>query len=102
VAAAVSAIGAIDDVMLSLKRNSADIGRSVSEQSGAASEIARTVGEVSNASRMMAGDVAQVTMTAQETGAAASQVLAASQDLSQQTENLSREVREFLAALKAA
>lgn len=102
VAAAVSAINAIDDVMLSLKRNSADIGGSVSEQSGATSEIAGTVGEVSNASRMMAGDVAPVTMTAQETGAAASQVLAASQDLSQQRENLSREVRDFPAALKAA
>lgn len=102
VAAAVTAIGAIDDVMMSLKRNSAEIGRSVAEQSDATAEIARTVGEVSNASRMMAGDVAQVTMTAQETGAAASQVLAASQDLSQQSENLAREVRDFLAALKAA
>jgi methyl-accepting chemotaxis protein len=102
VSAAVEAIGAIDTVMMSLKRNSAEIGRSVSEQSGATAEIARTVGEVSNASRMMAGDVAQVTMTAQETGAAASQVLAASQDLSHQSENLAREVRDFLAALKAA
>jgi methyl-accepting chemotaxis protein len=100
--AAVAAIGSIDAAMAGLKSNAGEITRAVGEQSAATSEIARSINEVSGAAQTVASDIAEVAATASETGAAATQVLAASHDLSQQSERLNAQVRMFLKDLAAA
>ncbi len=78
------------------------IAAAVEEQGAATSEIARNVQQASTNTRDVTVNIAHVSAAANDTGAAATQVLSSAGDLSQQTEQLDREVRDFLDGVRAA
>jgi methyl-accepting chemotaxis protein len=60
------------------------------------------VQEAARGTEQVTGNIGDVRQAAQENGAAASQVLGTAQELSRQSNALSRDVAEFLAGVKAA
>jgi len=78
------------------------IASAVEQQGAATAEIARTVTETAHATEAVTENIAAVSQNAEGTGAAASQVLAASGELSRQSEQLSGEVRNFITQIRAA
>jgi methyl-accepting chemotaxis protein len=99
---AVAAIGAIVQTIEELSRIGAAIAAAVEQQGSATQEIARNVHEAANGTRHVSATIAGVSEGATETGGAATQVLAASADLSRQTELLRADVRTFIADVRAA
>ena len=80
----------------------AGIAASVEEQSATTQEIARSVQQAAAGTVEVSSTIAGVKQGATETGAAAGQVLEAARQLSRQTAGLTREVDQFIAAVKAA
>jgi methyl-accepting chemotaxis protein len=74
----------------------------VEEQGAATRAIAHNVQQAAADTKDVSGNITGVTQAAGETGAASSKVLSASNELSQQGEQLRSRVRQFLAAVRAA
>jgi len=99
---AVQAIETIAKTIDELSRIAASIAASVEEQGTATQEIARNVHEAASGTQEVSTNIIGVSRGAQETGVAAAQMLDAAGDLSQQTERMSADVGQFIAAVKAA
>ncbi|WP_272913262.1 methyl-accepting chemotaxis protein [Methylobacterium sp. SyP6R] len=99
---AVSAIEAITGRIAEISRVSVGIAAAVEEQGAATQEIVRNVAEAADGTNQVTHTITAVAGAAEETGAAATQVLAASSELSRQSEQLSAEVKRFLATVRAA
>lgn len=88
-------IGRISDVTTA-------IAAAVEEQSAATRDIAASVQRAAGGTNEIASAIGQVTAAAAETSGAATQVEATSSTLSAQSEQLRREVSEFLRGVRAA
>jgi methyl-accepting chemotaxis protein len=78
------------------------IGSAIEEQGAATAEIARNVTQTAKATQDVTMNIGGVSAAANETGGAAGLVLSAASNLSKQAEQLSGEVNEFLAGVRAA
>lgn len=101
-AEAVAAISGIGSTIEEVSAIATTIAAAVEEQTAATAEIARNVEQTASSTRDVAANIAGVSQAATSTGAAASQVLHAASGLSQQSERLSAEVRNFMAGVRAA
>ncbi|WP_245524196.1 methyl-accepting chemotaxis protein [Methylobacterium nonmethylotrophicum] len=99
---AVAAIEAITGRIAEISRASVGIAAAVEEQGAATQEIVRNVAAAATGTTEVTHTITAVAGAAEETGAAATQVLAASSELSRQSEQLSAEVARFLATVRAA
>ena len=99
---AVEAIKGITGVIEEVSTIATTIASAVEEQGAATAEIARNVQQTTGSTESVTCNISGVSQAANETGAAASQVLSAAGDLSRQAEQLSGEVRTFVAGVRAA
>ncbi|APX84767.1 chemotaxis protein [Methylorubrum extorquens] len=103
--ASTQALGAIQQIgrtIVSVNDITASIAATVVQQTAATNEIARNASEAARGTQDVSMSVAQVQALSSETGSAAQQVMMASSELSTQSENVRREVEDFLAAIRAA
>jgi methyl-accepting chemotaxis protein len=99
---AVEAIRGISATIEEVSLIATTIASAVEEQGAATSEIARNVQQTSQAAQVVTVSIGGVSQAAGEAGAAAGQVLTAASDLSKQAEQLSGEVKAFVAGVRAA
>jgi methyl-accepting chemotaxis protein len=99
---AVSAIKGITDTIAEVSTITTTIAAAVEEQGAATAEIARNVQQAAASTRDVTTNITGVNQAANETGVAANQVLNAAGDLSKQAEQLTSEVRSFVAGVRAA
>jgi methyl-accepting chemotaxis protein len=99
---AVAAIQRIGATIGEVNQIAASIAAAVEEQSTATQEIARNVQQAAHGTQEVTSNIAGVKQAVTTTGAAAAQVLDGAGDLARQSNQLSREVDEFLAGVKAA
>jgi len=98
----VGAIRGIGGTIGEISEISATIASAVEEQRAATQEIARNVQEAARGTQEVTTNIEGVKRASADTGAAATQVLGTAGSLSQQSEALSAEVRNFLTGVKAA
>jgi methyl-accepting chemotaxis protein len=77
------------------------IATAVEEQGAATGEIARNVSEAAKGTQQVASNITAVNRGASETGTASAQVLASARALSGESNNLRREVNNFLIKVRA-
>jgi methyl-accepting chemotaxis protein len=99
---AVEAIHAIGMTIDEVNGITAAIGAAVEQQGAATSQIARNVQQTSTSTEHVTRNIAGVSQAANETGSAASDVLGAAGQVSRQSENLSKEVTQFIAGVRVA
>jgi len=99
---AVSAIGAVGEVIGEISQITTAIAAAVEQQNAATSEISRNVQQAATGTNEVADNIGGLSSAAGNTGAAATQVLGAASELSRQAEQLRSEVDQFLADVKAA
>jgi methyl-accepting chemotaxis protein len=99
---AVQAIEAIRGKIGELSQIASAIASAIEQQGAATQEIARNVQEAARGTQEVSSNITAVKEAATQTGAAAEQVLGSSAQLSQEANQLSREVGDFLAGVKAA
>ena len=99
---AVTAIEGISRTIGEMSRISAAIAAAVEEQGAATQEIARNVHEAATGTQQVGVNIDGVTRNATETGVAATQVLSSAGSLSEQAEQLSHDVQQFIGDVKAA
>jgi methyl-accepting chemotaxis protein len=98
----VRAIGGITTVVEEVNDIATSIAAAVEQQGAATAEIARNVQHAASSTGDVTSNIAEVGQAAGETGTAASQVLTAAGKLSRQADQLSDEVKEFVANIRAA
>lgn len=98
----VGAIRGIGGTIGEISEIAATIASAVEQQRAATQEIARNVQEAARGTQEVTANIEGVKRASADTGAAATQVLGAAGSLSEQSEALSVEVREFLDGVKAA
>lgn len=76
------------------------VAGAIEEQNAATAEIGRNVAEASAGTQQVAQNIVDVQKNADETGAAAGTVLSAAEELSRISENLQKEVGDFLAEIR--
>jgi methyl-accepting chemotaxis protein len=101
-AEAVIAIEAIGASIAQMNAVSSDIATSIEQQGFATREIAGNVNQAARGTEEVSSNIAGVTQATDEVGAAATEVLSAAGGLSQQSEQLRREVTTFLETVRAA
>ena len=99
---AVQAIKAIGTTIEEVNVIASNIAAAVEEQGAATAEIARNVQQTAASTQEVTATIAGVSQAADDTGAAAGQVLGAASGLSQQAEQLTNEVQDFIAGVRAA
>lgn len=99
---AVQAIGAITERINDLNGVAGSIAAAVEQQGAATQEIVRNVTEAANGTTDVTNTIGGVAAVARETDMAAAQVMASAADLSQQSASLSKQVSQFLTAVRAA
>ena len=99
---AVEAIRAIATTIDEVNGITAAIGAAVEQQGAATSQIARNVQQTSTSTEHVTRNIAGVSQAANETGSAASNVLGAAGQVSRHSENLSKEVTQFIAGVRVA
>jgi methyl-accepting chemotaxis protein len=99
---AVEAIRAIGSTIDEVNGITASIGAAVEEQGAATSAIARNVQQTATSTEQVTRNIAGVSQAANETGSAASDVLGAAGQVSRQSENLLKEVNQFISGVRAA
>ncbi|MCF4128291.1 methyl-accepting chemotaxis protein [Methylobacterium sp. SyP6R] len=99
---AASAIGGITARIEEISTVATGIAAAVEEQGSATQEIVRNVSQAAAGTDEVTHGVAAVAGVAEQSGISASQVLAASSELSRQSEHLGAEVNRFLATVRAA
>jgi methyl-accepting chemotaxis protein len=99
---AVDAIRGIGATISEVSQIAATIAAAVEEQGAATQEIARNVQQAAEGTYEVTSNIVGVKQAATTTGAAAAQVLGAAGSLSQRSSELSTEVDQFLAGVKAA
>jgi methyl-accepting chemotaxis protein len=98
----VDAIRAITGTIQEVSSIATGIAAAVEEQGAATAEIALRVQQTARAAQDVTSNIGGVSQAASETGEAANEVLGAASDLSRQSEELTAEVKEFLAGVRAA
>ncbi|WP_336486795.1 methyl-accepting chemotaxis protein [Methylobacterium nigriterrae] len=101
-AQAVTAIRQIGETIVSVNAIAGTIAATVEEQTAATGEIARNASEAARGTQDVSENVSKVLASSSETGSAAQQVMAAAAELALQSENVQREVEDFLADIRAA
>jgi methyl-accepting chemotaxis protein len=99
------AVEAIDGITATIEEVSmiaASIGSAIEQQGAATTDIARNVSQTASATKDVTTNIGGVSTAAHETGHAAGLVLSAASSLSKQAEQLSHEVTNFLAGVRAA
>jgi methyl-accepting chemotaxis protein len=99
---AVDAIRGITTTIEEVSAIAISISAAVEEQSAATGEIARNVQETAQATEAVTANIDGVREAATETSDASGHVLDAAKDLSRQAEQLSSEVGNFIAEVRAA
>jgi methyl-accepting chemotaxis protein len=99
---AVDAIRHIGHTIVGIDQIAATIAAAVDQQAAATGEIARNVHEAAHGTTEVSRSIGEVTRAAAETGNAAVHVLAASEDLTRQSDRLGREVETLIATIRAA
>ena len=99
---AVEAIHGISTTIESVSAISTTIASAVEEQGAATTEIARNVQQATQAAQQVTRSVGGLSTAASDTGEAAGLVLTSATDLSKQADQLSGEVRTFVAGVRAA
>ncbi|RMF15861.1 MAG: methyl-accepting chemotaxis protein [Alphaproteobacteria bacterium] len=99
---AVSAMEAIQAIIREIDETAVGIATSVEEQDASTQEIARNVAEVSAGAQDIARDMTVLNEGAATTGAAANQVLGSAQHLAKESDELRKQVEEFLQNIRAA
>ena len=99
---AVAAIHGISTTIESVSSISTTIASAVEEQSAATSEIARNVQQATQAAQQVTQSIGGLSHAASQTGEAAGLVLSSASDLSKQADQLSSEVKTFVAGVRAA
>jgi methyl-accepting chemotaxis protein len=98
----VQSVQAIGDTVTQIYQATGEIAAAVTEQQSATDEIARNVQFVSSSTDDIAGAIAKVRESADRTNSASAQVSTASSSMADQTEKLSGDVKDFLAAIRNA
>jgi methyl-accepting chemotaxis protein len=99
---AVKAIFGINGTIEEVSSIAGAIAAAIEEQGAATGEIARNVQQTARAAQEVTLNIDGVSKAATETGRAATQVLGAAADLSRQAEQLTAEVGNFVAGVRAA
>jgi methyl-accepting chemotaxis protein len=99
---AVGAIDAIGAIIGEVNTIASTIAAAVEEQGATTAEIARNVAQTATKTAEVTATIASVSQAATHTGDAAQQVLGAANGLSQRAEQLTREVNNFVAGVRAA
>ncbi|HTH97565.1 MAG TPA: methyl-accepting chemotaxis protein [Stellaceae bacterium] len=101
-ASTVAAIENIGHTVTQMSDIAMAIASAIEQQTAATQEIARSVGEAARGTEDVSATIDGVREGSNATGSAAGQILNAASDLSRQSENLSGEVADFIAGVKAA
>lgn len=99
---AVTSIAGINSRIDKIREVSASISRSLQEQNAAASEIGRNTEEASSGTAKVTFSIEAVTVASTQAGKGARDVLAAAEELSLQSEQLSSQVTQFMSRVRAA
>ncbi len=99
---ALEALTGISQTIDTVSGISTAISTAVEEQAAATQEISRNVEQAAVGTREVSSNIADVSQAATDTGTAATQVMAASGELAQQADTLSKTVEEFLSNVKTA
>lgn len=99
---AVDAIRAITGTIEEVSAIATAIAAAVEEQGAATAEIARNVQRTAESTQKVTSSITAVGRAARETGSSAGEVLSAAGDLSRRSEQLSAEVHDFVADVRAA
>jgi methyl-accepting chemotaxis protein len=99
---AVAAIGGISGTIETVSAIATSIAAAVEQQGSATGEIARNVQQTAGAAQDVSANIGAVTQASAETGTAAGEVLTAASGLSRQADQLSGQVKLFLAEVRAA
>ncbi len=94
--ASVEAIGTIREIISTISQASATIAAAIEEQTATTSEISRNVQEASKATTEVTTNIAGVQAAAQETGTASSQLLDLATQLSEKSNDMSKQVSDFM------
>ena len=98
----VEAIKSISGTIRRMSEISTTIASAVEEQGAATREIARNVTEASKGTQEVSSNISGVSQAAGETGRGASETLSAANNLGTQSENLSKEVEQFISKVRNA
>ncbi len=96
----VGVIKTISDKIYEINSIANTIAAAVEEQGAATKDIASNVHQAATSSEQVIKNTADVSKASQDTGAAATQMMAASSELSKQSETLRSEVNSFLANVR--
>ena len=99
---AVSAIGAIEEVIAQVTEISQAIAAAIEEQTSATSEIARNAQQAAAGTQEVSASVQGVSEAAQQSSAAATELLSSSNALSEQGNTLHERVATFIQGIRAA
>jgi len=99
---AVEAIRGISATIESVSAIATTIASAVEQQGTATTEIARNVQQATQAAQEVTASIGGVSRAASDTGEAAGLVLASASDLSKQADQLTAEVKTFVAGVRAA
>lgn len=99
---AVSAIKGIGTTIQEMSEIAGAIAAAVEEQGAATLEISRNVQQAAQGTEEVSHSIVDVRQAATDTGAASAQVLDAAGELARNSNDLSREVDDFLSGVKAA
>ncbi len=98
---AVKGMDEIKEIIVEIESTAVSIASAVEEQDASTQEIARNVSEVSTGTEEVTVNINDVNEGATSTGAAASQVLSSAQDLTNQSDDLRRQVESFLETIRS-
>ena len=99
---AVQAIKAISATIEEVNGIASNIAAAVEEQGAATAEIARNVQQTAASAQQVTATITGVSQAANDTGGAAEQVFGAASGLSKQAEQITSEVNDFVADVRAA
>ncbi len=99
---AVSAIGAIGEMIGQMNEATTSIAAAIEEQGAATREIAGNVGQAAHGTEIVSTTITSVARTSSDAGNAAGEVLQAAGELSTESAKLRQEIDNFLATLRAA
>jgi methyl-accepting chemotaxis protein len=99
---AVGAIRSIGATIAEINQIAAAISGAMEQQGAAAREIAGNIGEAARGTSEVSTTISEVMHASDKVGGAATQVLRATRELSLQSEKLKKEVKVFLASVRAA
>ncbi|MGP0090762.1 MAG: methyl-accepting chemotaxis protein [Xanthobacteraceae bacterium] len=98
----VAAIKEIGATIGRISEISSTIAAAVEEQGAATQEIARNIGEAAQGTAQVATNITDVNRGASETGSASTLVLSSARSLASESNDLKREVDQFLSTVRAA